>query len=295
LALADAQWKVGRLQARVKRRAQKIISEGLDLRYWPDPALREKRRRVLEALARRLRLRMRPPRTIRLRHPCDWKLGEHVLWRTVDGRRAALRVVGFDPRWGGGGGPAFELVGTLDARQRVSAGDLVSAQPRPGKREMKLASGRRWRGARFVVGVFQPGGYSADRVKRVPSQGLSRRPPIPRGAAGLSWLDLDGFLLRAFDLPWARGSVLRLSIGRRSVSLIVVDISTGFGAPETLCLVLDSNGTIRRTSETIRRIRTRIIDPGSLPSLAAHRRQFGVRDLDEPIPYRVRPHLALSI
>jgi hypothetical protein len=104
----------------------------------------------------------------------------------------------------------------------------------------------------------------------------------------LSWLDLDGFLLRAFDLPWARGSVLRLSIGRRSVSLIVVDISTGFGAPETLCLVLDSNGTIRRTSETIRRIRTRIIDPGSLPSLAAHRRQFGVRDLDEPIPYRVR-------
>ncbi len=288
LAFADLQWKAGLLQPRVRRRALQIIDGEIDLARWPDPEPREQRRRLLVGLGRRLRSPMPAARPVRLRHPCDWKWGEHVLWRTADGGSAALRVVGFDRKYGGGGSPVFELVGAYGPRVRPGPKELREARPRTAENRLTLSSGRRWQGTRFAVGMFEPGSYQAARVQRLSSTAAGRRLPVPRGVLGTRWDGLDGFLFRAFDLPWPRGTILRVANGGAPILLVVVDIGGWNTDPETLCAVVDERGEVGRTAETLRRVRARIVDPGSLPSLAKHRRQFGVRDLDERIPYRVR-------
>src|SRR5262245_4761354 len=53
LALAAAQWEAGRLDPRIKRRALKIIAQGVDFR-WQDSAQREQRRAELAELATKL-------------------------------------------------------------------------------------------------------------------------------------------------------------------------------------------------------------------------------------------------
>jgi hypothetical protein len=288
LALADLQWKAGLLQPRVRRRALQLIAGEVDLERWPDPKHRDRRRRLLVGLGRRLRSRMPAVRPVRLHHPTDWKWAEHVLWRTADGGSAALRVVGFDPKYGGGGSPVFELVGASGPGVRPGPKELRDAKPRTAVNSLTLASGRRWQGTRFAVGMFEPGSYRAGRVQRLSPTAAKRRLPVPRGVLGTRWDGLDGFLFRAFELPWPRGTVLRVANGGAPILLVVVDIGGWMGDAETLCAVVDERGEVGRTADTLRRVRARIVDPGSLPSLAKHRRQFGVRDLDERIPYRVR-------
>ena len=59
LALAAAQWSAGRLDSRIKKRALKIIEQGIDFR-WEDSDRREQRRVVLQELAAQLH-RPSPP------------------------------------------------------------------------------------------------------------------------------------------------------------------------------------------------------------------------------------------
>lgn len=55
LALADTQWKYGRLLPEVKEEALKCIREGIDLEKWKeDKRLYEKRKQVLEQIEKRL-------------------------------------------------------------------------------------------------------------------------------------------------------------------------------------------------------------------------------------------------
>jgi hypothetical protein len=53
LALAAAQWEAGRLDSRIKKRALKIIEQGVDFR-WQDSEHSEQRRAVLKELAAKL-------------------------------------------------------------------------------------------------------------------------------------------------------------------------------------------------------------------------------------------------
>jgi hypothetical protein len=61
LALAAAGWEAGRLDARIKKRALKIIEQGIDFR-WQDSERQEERRVVLTQLAAKLHRRPPAPR-----------------------------------------------------------------------------------------------------------------------------------------------------------------------------------------------------------------------------------------
>jgi hypothetical protein len=63
LALAAAQWEAGRLDARIKKRALKIIEQGVDF-GWQDSEHQEQRRVVLTELAAKLHRRPPAPKPV---------------------------------------------------------------------------------------------------------------------------------------------------------------------------------------------------------------------------------------
>jgi hypothetical protein len=299
LALADLSWRAGRLTPDLRRRALRIIDRGLDLERWDDPRLRRARARVLAVLARTLASRMPAPRPPRPKHPCDWRPGELVVWLLAGGCSAVLRVVGFDPAWGGGGSPVVELVGVLDPDERPLRDQLGTATAWRAVRPRKLLSGRSWRGTRFAIGVLEPGTYQRRRVQRIGPGAGPRRYPKAEEPLGTTWNRLDRFLLQAFNVPWGPGTVLRFDISSNRWWLVVVDVRDVEGTPGVMCEVLEWPGPndptpaelrsadVHRTAETINSIRARVVDPGSRKSIAELRRKLGVRGPDERIPQRL--------
>jgi hypothetical protein len=96
LALADTQWKAGRLENRVKVAAMRVLDDGSDLLRWhDDPRLRVKRASVLKKLRLQLAARQPPPKRIskRFRSTCDWVVGEVIAYRLRSGRVVLLRVL----------------------------------------------------------------------------------------------------------------------------------------------------------------------------------------------------------
>jgi hypothetical protein len=96
LALADTQWKVGRLEERVRDRALGIIASGEDLaRFAHDPRLHKRRRVVLEQLAAQLATSPRAP--VRLRRPfhsvSPVAVGDVFSFALPDDRLVFLRCV----------------------------------------------------------------------------------------------------------------------------------------------------------------------------------------------------------
>jgi len=246
---------------------------------------RRARRRSLEQLGDRLVSRMPAPVRIRPRHPCDWKRGEQIIWRTADGGSAGLRVVAFDRRWGGGGSPVVERVAAGGPDDALDPTTLADREPRRALNGLKLTSGALWRGTRFTIGVFEPGAYPPQRVRRIrPSPSNRRFPGDTVKPIGTRWDALDGFLLRAFDLPWPRGTVLRVPTDPDPVWLTVVDLMTLSGSPATVCEVLDwhtnrepSPSELRRmdmhrTADTVSSVRARVVDPRNRQSVAKMRR-----------------------
>ena len=246
---------------------------------------RRARRRSLEQLGDRLVSRMPAPVRIRPRHPCDWKRGEQIIWRTADGGSAVLRVVAFDRRWGGGGSPVVERVAAGGPDDALDPTTLADREPRRALNGLKLTSGALWRGTRFTIGVFEPGAYPPQRVRRIrPSPSNRRFPGDTVKPIGTRWDALDGFLLRAFDLPWPRGTVLRVPTDPDPVWLTVVDLMTLSGSPATVCEVLDwhtnrepSPSELRRmdmhrTADTVSSVRARVVDPRNRQSVAKMRR-----------------------
>ncbi len=97
LALADSQWRCGRLEERVKERALKVIDSGQDLERWQEEAkLQARRRGVLEKL--RQRLEYPQPKKKKIPKPffdrCDWEVGEIISYQRKSGDLVLLRVVG---------------------------------------------------------------------------------------------------------------------------------------------------------------------------------------------------------
>ena len=97
LALADIQWKLGRLEERTKANALNIIENGKDLARWSDSKLIAKRRVVLEKLKIELALPPPIPKKVPKRYieANDWEIGEIVGFQLgVTRRWVLLRVIG---------------------------------------------------------------------------------------------------------------------------------------------------------------------------------------------------------
>jgi hypothetical protein len=299
LTLADLLWRSGRLGSEVRRRVLRIMRDGVDLQGWHD-GHRRARQRALEQLERRLLTRMPSPRSIRPRHPCDWKRGEHIVWRMADGGSAVFRVVSFDPRWGAGGSPVCELVDSGGPDYRADPVGIANAHARRVTHSLLLSSGRKWNGTRFKIGVLEPGTYSGRRVLRLKPRSPKRGFPGTKvEAIGSRWDGLDRLLLRGFDLPWPRGSILRVVSSGAPIWLVVVDVTTRSRLPALLCEVLDWHQQIdpsptilrgldtHRTDDTVTLVRARVVDPRNRQSVAKMKRHLGVRDIDERAPFRV--------
>ena len=80
MALADQQWKVGRLLPNVKEQALKWIEKGADLQVWYDESekLGNQRKKVLEELSLKLNSPQPPEKKIYKRryYRCPWKIGD---------------------------------------------------------------------------------------------------------------------------------------------------------------------------------------------------------------------------
>ncbi|HEX5322220.1 MAG TPA: hypothetical protein VFW40_00440, partial [Capsulimonadaceae bacterium] len=95
LALADTQWRCGRLEPRVKARAEAIIADKSDLARWQeDPSLLRKREAVLAKLAEKLASPPPPPKKLpkRFRNHCDWAVGELIAYELLSGQKVIFRV-----------------------------------------------------------------------------------------------------------------------------------------------------------------------------------------------------------
>jgi hypothetical protein len=99
LALADTQWKVGRLEDRVRDRALALIESGEDLaRFEHDRRLHERRAKVLADLEAQVRSPQRKPTRIRkpFRSISPVGVGDVFWFETPEGRRWLLRCVEID-------------------------------------------------------------------------------------------------------------------------------------------------------------------------------------------------------
>ena len=106
LALADTQWKYGRLTKEVKEKALEVINSGKDLERWEeDKKLYEKRKKVLEELKERLNTKQPKEKKIRkmtFTRP-NWKVGDILLYQILNeklknhkwyGKYVLLKVMG---------------------------------------------------------------------------------------------------------------------------------------------------------------------------------------------------------
>ncbi len=99
LALADTQWRLGRLVPAVSKIAFEIIDTGRDLRRWEySPPFHRKRRKVLADL--RGRLMSPPPAPRAVRRQADYATslvpGDVIRYNTASGDDFMLAVVGVD-------------------------------------------------------------------------------------------------------------------------------------------------------------------------------------------------------
>ena len=87
-ALADTQWKYGRLLDEVKEKAIECIDSGIDLEKWKeeDEKLCEKRKKVLEALKERLNSEQpREKKITKMKFTrAHWKVGDILLYQILN-------------------------------------------------------------------------------------------------------------------------------------------------------------------------------------------------------------------
>lgn len=110
LALAVTQWKLGRLEERIKQKAIEIIISGCDLDRWEGKD-KEKRRIVLRKLKDQLESPQPATKKVpkRFRDYCEWEIGEIIAYTTLSQEKVLFRVIGFHEDKGGKG-PVCELL-----------------------------------------------------------------------------------------------------------------------------------------------------------------------------------------
>lgn len=98
LALAETQWRWGRLEEAVRERVLGLVQTGEALGEWAGTPWEAERHRVVKGLVRRLSGPPRPFRPVRPPPPVawPWPAGTLVAYQLADGRWAAFEVVGVD-------------------------------------------------------------------------------------------------------------------------------------------------------------------------------------------------------
>jgi len=103
IALAVTQWKLGRLESRVKKMALKVIDDGTDLARWSDAKSRARREAVLAKTRAELLSDPPPakPVTRTLKESNRWQIGEMIGFQLQSGKWTMLRVIGHHEDRGG--------------------------------------------------------------------------------------------------------------------------------------------------------------------------------------------------
>ena len=98
IALAAIQWKLGRLQEKVKSKALEIINNGQDLELWENEKDRKKRQLVLEKLKYQLESPQPAPKKIQKPYIKETKMeeGDLLAYKHSSGKIALLRVLGIE-------------------------------------------------------------------------------------------------------------------------------------------------------------------------------------------------------
>ena len=191
LALAVTQWGCGRLEARVKEEALRVIADGSAIRPWAGGPDERKRRAVLEAAKQKLESPQPAERKIKKQTlaTCDWERGELIGYRLVTGDYVVLRML--DQHIDKGG--AYPYCELLDWRgPEIPAAGLPDTIP---VRELRDYGG----GTRLmIVPLGKP--LMKDRLRRLNlkhmlDESYSR---VPRGktnpARVTSWKEFDRLL-----------------------------------------------------------------------------------------------------
>ncbi len=187
LALADTQWKLGRLEDRVRDRAAGIIASGEDLaRFEHDANLQRRRRVVLEGLGRQLATPQRPP--VRIRRPfrsiSPVKIGDVFSFVLADERIVFMRCVAMsdDER---------------DSQPTAEVLDWSDGTPPPDPRTLAARQARaNWPDLFWLV-RYPRDPDPADRIAILATgTPVTRRRTLP--AQMVPWTDLDEAIQRTF-------------------------------------------------------------------------------------------------
>lgn len=228
LALAATQWKLGRLEDRVKAGALRVIDTGAGLDRWrEDPKLLQKRQAVLAKLRAELETPQRPPKKIAKPYVeiSDWEVGEMIAYRLPSGRLAILRVTSQDTYFGGKS-PECEVLG-WDEQTEPTEEELARLPLREGikeqrpeefpvtkqtlnqlKRDGRIAQDVTLEALRreflhpkprFTLGRTGPRAFPSNRVKRLGVRTPPAAKPLWPGLVCV-WQNLDKLLEEWFGL-----------------------------------------------------------------------------------------------
>ena len=98
LALASIQWRMGRLDPRVKAACLRIIDDGMDIEKWAGSPDRGKRAAVLAKLRTTISSPLPPAKPLPKPMPVQlpgWEFGEVVGYRMANGKYALLHVLNY--------------------------------------------------------------------------------------------------------------------------------------------------------------------------------------------------------
>ncbi|MFG0251824.1 MAG: hypothetical protein ACF8NJ_03005 [Phycisphaerales bacterium JB038] len=202
LALAATQWKLGRLEDRVREAALDAIDSGRDLERWQEAGKAQQRKRRLALEKLREQLHSPQPEPKKLRRPwkdeCEWEVGEVIGYRLLSELWALLWLIDVEEgrsgrfplvtvlQWRGQELPSpqqiCELPPYIDGRLR-----RVAQQVRP-----RTSQGCETRPRAYLLCRLRRKDRPDDRLKRT---GVVRLPaPEWSSKSVLTWAGLDGLL-----------------------------------------------------------------------------------------------------
>lgn len=192
LALAATQWKNGRLEETVLRRALDIIDSGIDLARWnASPRDHKKRQLVLGKLRAQLTSPQPSEKRIskRFRDSNDWLVGELMSYRLLSGQLVVFRVIGHHEDRGGTS-PICELL------------DWVGEKIPENLEALSVRRGTQHRLNQPIPQLMIAGVRAKERPDdRLCRIGVNLQPSQrPSGYTVTLWRQLDGFLKDNFGV-----------------------------------------------------------------------------------------------
>jgi hypothetical protein len=207
LALAVTQWKLGRVEERVRDAALAAIDSGGALAAWLGTKSEARRRQILADARALLMSPPPPPRQVRRTLPCscDWRPGDLVAYRTLGGNQIILQIQVMHTDKGG----TYPSLEVLDWQgQDLPTAELIDALPFARATPAYIASLHRSFAATPDIAVRMSRimllGLKAHTLKgRFRPLGHRRTPPEPRwpqSGNAVLLKNLDDYLVRVLGI-----------------------------------------------------------------------------------------------